>query len=275
MPAWRTVNLRVDNSLAFADLSVDMRADYVDFYNPTTGAVTTKTSGLTAPCAINAFCPGFRDQQAAFIGGDQIWFYYILNSVTGSISTVCSKRKPKQGGPDLSSSNFVGFDSWSPCFPCPLVTTATLLPMLPSSNTGGTTPIRVRNNRVHFKNAPVFEFPPLPVGHAYPSFWPIEIDMSAWIPTPDALTAMIQQDPEVHSIAPCQVGFIPGFADGNNYGNLSVYLEVAGATAAQNTMMDIPIDDDAHLRGIWSIISGIPTSYTSVFILHGYSFSNG
>jgi hypothetical protein len=276
MPGWKTANLRVDNTPTYPELSVDMRADYVDLFCPITNDVLfTARQGLSLSCALNAFQPGFRDQAAPFVGGDQVWSYYIGNSTNGCVSTACGKRKPKDGGPDLSTPQFAGFDCFSPAFPFPMVTHPTFLPMLPGANEGGSTPIRVRNNRVHYKNAPLFVFPHLPDGQAYPQYWPIEIDLSAWVPTPDALTVMIQQDPELHSLVPTYAGFIPGFQDGNNYGNLSVYNDVPGGTAAQNTLMDIPIDDDAHLRGVWGIIGGVPKSYASVFILQGYSFSNG
>lgn len=264
---WRASNVQADNDVTNPSTVMRLnKSDYIMLYNPSTHAlkmVLAPTTNLS--CAINTTGAGGRDQSAAFTGGQIIWLYYIDNG-TGTQSCIWSATAPSSGGPSFTLAS--GYTSWTPAFPVPLVSTATLQPLLPQ---GGSTTIRVRNNKVWYINPPALTL--AGGGGTFVS----TIDLSAWVPRPGALSAIAELDPEMvcATTVPCQYGALYMVTSGTPFLNLSMYAPVAGQTVASNPTVELPIEDDGHIFQEWSHINGTATGFVVVTFVLGYSFTNG
>jgi hypothetical protein len=186
---WKISNLTAANDGAFPALQMNLNADWVTFYNPSTGTLTTKgpvagggqiISNLA--CEINGAGPvaGGRDQSAAFAATNTIWFYLIQG--TSGISCESSLTAPTAlngggtTGPVLPS----GYSSYAPAFPIVLVGSATLQPLVPQA---GSTTYKVRGNKVIFVSTPYLCFTGcgFPGGGAAVSNWIPAVTLEWWV----------------------------------------------------------------------------------------------
>lgn len=266
---WRAVNVRADNEPAYPALQMNITADYVTLVSQTNGDLKTIAEGLSQHCFIHTFGHHGRDQGAPFVAGDNVWCCYIWGAELG-VSTIFTKRKPKDGGPILPN----GFTHFAPAFVVKMVGGATLFPL----HSGGHTLIRIRGNRAFYLNSIFYEF--MDAGLADARFVPF----GDWLPLPDALSAQIEFDPEMvagnNQGSGGMAGMIaypihPSVEGSGPFINLSVYSPEPNRPAAQIAVADFPIEANGLMTSIWSPISGAVASTQSVFFLQGYTFSNG
>jgi hypothetical protein len=187
---WKISNLSAANDVSNISTQMDLNADWVTLYNPSAGTLITKGPAAgggqvvsNLACNISSAGPvaGGRDQSAAFVATNTVWFYLISSSSGSSINCISSLTAPTAlnsggtTGPVLPG----GYTSYAPAFPIKLVGSATLEPLAPQ---GGSLTYVVVGNTVTFNGPPDLCFTPcgFPSGAAQVSNWIPSAALNIW-----------------------------------------------------------------------------------------------
>jgi hypothetical protein len=269
---WHIANLTAANDASFPTDQMDLNADWVTFYNPSTGALITKgpliaggqiVSGLG--CDINGSGPvaGGRDQSAAFVSENTVWWYLILNT-SGTISCETSLTGPTAlnsggtTGPVLPS----GYIAYAPAFPLPLIGSATLEPAPPQ---GGALTFKVVGNTVLYPNTPFIACDGFPSGNC---------GIAPWMPS-IATSVTLYVDIELTCAASCIAGAVFSTSLGNFY-NASMYPTIADVPFANNAYIGpVVIPSNGIFQFTYSHSSGTPANDALNVGPAAYTFSNG
>lgn len=272
----RIGNFRAANTVATPTVSMDLTADFVTFYNPSTGATNTIFTGLSKTCAINTFAAGGRDQAGAFTAGQTVWFYYIWGSGPG-VNCVTSTAAPSTG-PVLPAT----YTAYAAAFPVILVGSATLVPAAPQGSTVGG--YIVRGNVVTYLTMPL-----LCAAAGTPCGFPTSnANVGTWIPS-IAQETWYFIDIEAGNAAGTLLGgflILGGTAVGVDtwsYGPGSLYVAVANIPAVNNAIIGpFPYPTSGNVQTIFCSAAGalgacasgtINTQATALIGVLGYSFA--
>lgn len=263
---WRVGNLRADHDAALPSIKMLMTADFVIFYNPTTGLSHIVTTGLSVSGAIVSIGPNLKDQVANFATGETMRWYFI-HGPGMPVAGVVSKRKPSEGGPDLSDASFAGYDSFCPAFPIIMYDWAQGL--TPVSPLIGQIRYKVRGSTVSFPRTPLFD--------DHQNYPLMNFNLSAWIP-PDALLASFYTDAEMGSGAGGGVtgGAHCHTAEGE-FANISLYPPGPCTMHAQDVYCCVALPDTRAFQLTFSVSGGqgnLAFVIGDIFV-SGYTFSNG
>ena len=259
---YHVAGLTADSSATSGPVAINLAADDVTLYNPSTGATQYVSNVLPTQDAINSGpCAGCRDSSTAFPAGATVWFFFIGGPGV-PLSVISSMNDPKTG-PALPAS----YTSYAPAFPVIL------------NNSGKmSSPMRIRGDRAYYLDVPdtvgCSPYPPTP-GICKLNVQQ-SISIKPLVPV-GALEAIVEVDAELSAAAsvPVIAGLVFQASSTTNFANLSVYVQAPNSPGAQNETFFVPLlAGDFNLRWTWMSVTGNGINYQSVFFIQGYTFSN-